>query len=293
MGNLQNSAAALTMVRNDKFFLKKWVSYYGNMFGRKACYIVCHGLDLELEEISEGCNIITIPYRPSAKFERKRWDFLNSIANGLRSYYNHIVVGDVDELIVIDPKAEKSLFEYLSALQTGRVLTPVGLEILHLVSEEKESILETILGPRRYVRHEPRFSKPIVVSANARISRGGHFSSFSRLEAPNDLYLFHLKFCDIDLFTKTMDHRNATMNELGVAFNKTRTGRHWFSEFRGEDAQRFSEFEKLEKRNFDDADFRTGMRETFDRRGDSPYYHFERTAEPGLFKIPERFVGLF
>lgn len=45
--------AAITMARNDAFFLKKWVSYYGKELGRENLYIYLDGLDQENPPESE------------------------------------------------------------------------------------------------------------------------------------------------------------------------------------------------------------------------------------------------
>ena len=37
--------AALTMVRNDDFYLRKWVEYYGAQLGRENLYIWFDGTD--------------------------------------------------------------------------------------------------------------------------------------------------------------------------------------------------------------------------------------------------------
>ena len=37
--------AALTMVRNDDFYLEKWVDYYGRQLGKENLYIFFDGLD--------------------------------------------------------------------------------------------------------------------------------------------------------------------------------------------------------------------------------------------------------
>ena len=37
--------AALTMVRNDDFYLEKWVEYYGGQLGKENLYIFFDGTD--------------------------------------------------------------------------------------------------------------------------------------------------------------------------------------------------------------------------------------------------------
>ena len=46
--------AALTMVRNDDFYLRKWVEYYGAQLGRENLYIWFDGTDQVIAPFCEG-----------------------------------------------------------------------------------------------------------------------------------------------------------------------------------------------------------------------------------------------
>ena len=50
------TVAAVTMVRDDLFFLKAWLRHYGEAFGRENCYIINHGRGAEVSELAQGCN---------------------------------------------------------------------------------------------------------------------------------------------------------------------------------------------------------------------------------------------
>ncbi|MEO0502603.1 MAG: glycosyltransferase family 2 protein, partial [Pseudomonadota bacterium] len=186
------TVAAVTMVRDDAFFLKAWLRHYGEMFGRENCYIVNHGRGAEVAQLAEGCNIFGIPGDPHKNFDVKRWQLLNNLVEGLRKYYKHIIVGDVDELVVWDPGEDGSLLEFLRQSPKGKVFTPLGLEVIHRVDLEEAPIEDHILGPRRHVRPAPHYSKPCIVSAPVKIARGGHFTQFDKLLTPEALFLFHL-----------------------------------------------------------------------------------------------------
>ena len=94
---MQSTVAVVTMVRDDAFFLERWVGYYGGLFGRENCYVVNHGRGDEVARIAEGCNIFGIPGDPHPNFDMKRWRLLNNLVAGLRSYYKWVIVGDVDK----------------------------------------------------------------------------------------------------------------------------------------------------------------------------------------------------
>ena len=289
---MQSKVAAVTMVRGDAFFLEKWLRHYGGELGRENCYVVSHGRGDDVAEMAEGCNIIGIPGEPHPNFDMKRWRLLNNIVQGLRSYYDHVIVGDVDELVVVDPATGKGLFEWVSEQPIRKVLTPVGLEVIHRIDVEDEAVEDVVLGPRRFVRHAPHYSKPCVVSAGTKIARGGHFTQYGKLIAPPELYLFHLKFCDFAQYTAAMDRRNAATAEIGVGIKEASVGRHWFAEARGEDRALFDSFARLDLTEFDFSGARAKMAETFKPRGDTGFYQFDRDEDDLIYEMPERFFGV-
>ncbi|MBE1282412.1 MAG: hypothetical protein GJ676_03780 [Rhodobacteraceae bacterium] len=287
------TVAALTMVRDDAFFLKAWLRHYGEMFGRENCYVVNHGRGEEVADLAQGCNVIGIPGDPHKNFDMKRWRMLNNFVMALRCYYNHVVVGDVDELVVLDPDSGTDLRSWLETVPANRVLTPVGLEVIHRIDREDEKISGPILGPRRHVRLAPHYSKPCIVSTGTKIARGGHFTQYGKLHAPDSLYLFHLKYCDFDAYAEAMDRRNAVTQATGASVKEAAIGRHWFAEARGEDRAVFEAFEKLEmQEGFDMAPVRRKMFRSFKARGETGYFEFDRPEYDMQFVLPERFVGV-
>ncbi|MEP5632150.1 MAG: glycosyltransferase family 2 protein [Tateyamaria sp.] len=287
------TVAAVTMVRDDAFFLKAWLRHYGEMFGRENCYIVNHGRGTVVAEMATGCNVIGIPGDPHKNFDVKRWGLLNNLVGGLRKYYKHIVVGDVDELVVRDPDSGGSLRDLLEDAPEGRVLTPLGLEVIHRIDVEEAVIDDQIIGPRRHVRPAPHYSKPCIVSAPVKIARGGHFTQSDKLYTPDDLYLLHLKFCDFGAYVGVMDHRNQVTTEVKAGVKEASIGRHWFAEARGEDRDVFEAFAGLEMMDeFDMRPLRRKMQRSFKPRGDTGYYQFDRPDYGTQYVLPERFVGV-
>ncbi|MCE8006730.1 glycosyltransferase family 2 protein [Aestuariivita sp.] len=286
--------AVVTMVRDDAFFLDIWLRYYGEMFGRENCYIVNHGRGEDVAAQAEGCNLIGIPGIHHKNFDMKRWRLLNNLVMGLRSYYDYVVVGDVDELVVMDPASGQDLRAFLMRAPPRRVLTPVGLEVIHRIDLEDRPIMGTVLGPRRHVRPAPHYSKPCVISAGTKIARGGHFTEFDKLITPDPLYLFHLKFCDAAAYSRAMDHRNAVSAATGVGIREAAIGRHWFAEERGEDRAVFDTFAGLEMQDGFDLDpIRQNMHRTWRPRGDTGFWQFDRPDYDIQYLLPERFDGVF
>ncbi len=287
------TAAALTMVRDDAFFLKAWLRHYGGLLGRENCYVVNHGRGAMVAELAAGCNVIGIPGDPHRNFDMKRWRMLNNFVMGLRCYYDHVIVGDVDELVVLDPEAGTDLPGFLAGVPPKRVLTPLGLEVIHRIDQEHDEIGDRILGPRRHVRPAPHYSKPCVVSAGTKIARGGHFTQYDQLHTPDHLYLLHLKYCDFNAYSETMDRRNAVSAETGAAIRDAAIGRHWFAEARGDDRAVFEAFSTLRMQDeFRMGPLRKRMHRTWKKRGETGYWQFDRPDFDTQYLLPERFNGL-
>ncbi|MDK3073033.1 hypothetical protein QO034_07925 [Sedimentitalea sp. JM2-8] len=287
------TAAALTMVRDDVFFLKAWLRHYGGLFGRENCYVVNHGRGADVAELARGCNIIGIPGDAHKNFDMKRWRMLNNMVMGLRCYYHHVIVGDVDELVVLDPASGTDLLSFLQGVPANRVLTPLGLEVIHRIDLEPEPVTQAILGPRRHVRPAPHYSKPCVVSVGTKVSRGGHFTRYERLHAPEHLYLLHLKFCDLTAYSTAMNRRNAVAASTGTGVRDAAVGRHWFSEARGDDRAVFQAFQRLKQREaFDMAPLRARMHRSWRPRGQTGYWEFDRPDSDAQYVLPDRFIGL-
>jgi hypothetical protein len=288
------TVAAVTMVRNDAFFLRAWLRHYGEMFGRENCYVVNHGRGEDVARLAEGCNVIGIPGDPHRKFDIKRWSLLNNLVGGLRRYYRHVIVGDVDELVVVDPASGLPLLDWLRQAPDGRVYTPLGLEVIHRTDLETEPAVERILGPRRHVRLAPHYSKPCIVSTATKLSRGGHFAQYGKLHTPDDLYLLHLKWCDFDAHVDVMNRRNAVTEKVGQEVGDAAIGRHWFTATRGDDRALFEAFADLEMdEGFDLAWVRRRMQRSFRPRGETGFFEFRRPDYRKQYVLPERFVGLF
>lgn len=287
---MQSTVAVVTMVRDDLFFLKIWLAHYGAQFGRENLYIINHGRGEDVARLAEGCNIIGIPGEAQKNFDMKRWRLLNNLVNGLRGYYTHVIVGDIDELVVIDPADGRSLLEFLQQARKGRVLTPLGLEVIHRIDQEDAPIEGAVLGPRRHVRLAPHYSKPCIVSVGTKIARGGHFTQFDQLFTPDCLYLLHLKFCDFEEYVSAMNRRNAVTE--GMSVQEAAIGRHWFAEARGEDRALFDGFAALEMvEGFDMRPYRKKMQRSFGPRGETGFYAFDRPDYQLQFVLPERFNG--
>ena len=54
--------AALSMARNDHFFVEKWILYYGKLLGYENLYLVLDGHDQKINEEMQKINVIRLPH---------------------------------------------------------------------------------------------------------------------------------------------------------------------------------------------------------------------------------------
>ena len=54
--------AAITMARNDTFFLSRWIEYYGREIGTDNLYIYLDGTDQDIPENADTAHITKLPH---------------------------------------------------------------------------------------------------------------------------------------------------------------------------------------------------------------------------------------
>jgi len=289
---LKHPVAVLTMVKDDYFFLEKWVSYYGDMFGRDALYVVSHGGDPEIDRIAEGCSIIRIPGTFDKSFDAKRWRLLGNTTNSLRNYYKFVICGDVDEYVVLDPKTKMTLPEFLVKRKPA-IITPIGLEVVHRRDIENENVASGILNTRHHCRYSTYFSKPCIIGKPVDLSRGGHYAKDPELLVFRNLYLFHMKYCDYDNFKDTLNKRTKSVAELKIKNDEnSQLSAHWFAEDDGfgAEVEKLAMLPMMEDFNFSDKIRK--MKRTWQQRDKFGLWHFKKDVGQNLYPIPERFGGI-
>ncbi|NRB04393.1 MAG: glycosyltransferase family 2 protein [Rhodobacteraceae bacterium] len=287
-----DTTAVLTICRDDRYFLERFVQYYGGLFGRNNIYIISHGDEPMVREVAEGCNIFPVPAIETSKFTMLHWRTKNHLKNALRQWYKHVIVCDVDEFIVVDPASGKNLATWLDTAATGTFYTAMGLEIVHLRDREPDGIDQGILGPRLHTQVALHYAKPCIVSRRGKIGRGGHYAEYDQLNMPEFLYLFHMKYCDFDLFVETANRRNAFIEDQKklATDGKVRTNPKWFADNRADEATFAAFADRPVETGFDLSHIRQAMHDSWEPRGND-LWHFHRPEYKELYKLPDRFAG--
>lgn len=287
---------AMTMVGGDHFFLSRWVDYYGRQLGRQNLYVLSHGGDPEHQRIAEGCNIIYLPYDATRNcFNQRRWQMLSRLTTGFTSFYNWVLVGDVDEIVCVDPAVASSLVDYVAGLggrKGPRVITPFAIEMVHNPKLEPEPITDgrNILDVRRIFRLNANYAKPCLTSTKIDIVPGGHYANHPHLHLDPHLYLFHLRFIDHDMTKARLATRRAQRERQSGALEEVeRKTTGWDTAW-----ATYTALSKQKPRaeTVDFPEFRKEMIAGW-RPKKAVYFAPGGARPPGVYRLPERFRTLF
>lgn len=193
--------AAITMVRNDDFYLRKWVQYYSReLGGREHLYIYFDGVDQEIGDFCRGTNAFKVPKigKKVVEAEKGRLQFLSWKAAELLSGGYDLVIGvDADEFIVVDPKLGKTLVEYLSCLKIKGSCSALGLDFGQKIGVEGDITDEIpFLQQRHYAQLGTRYTKPSIMAEPLTWGSGFHRIKGKNFHIAKDLYLFHFGYFD-------------------------------------------------------------------------------------------------
>ena len=233
---------ALTMVRNDEFYLRKWVAYYGAELGMSNLYVYLDGKDQEIPDWCPGVNVEAVDKIPGqvVEAEKGRLDFLSARAAELLKSYDLVIGVDADEFLVVDPKLGLSLSEYLSQTKIIVCLSGLGVDVGQHTEQEGDIRSDVpFLTQRHYARLSTRYTKPCVIAKPVRWGRGFHRVKGHNFHIGKDLFLFHFGYFDLGRikarfedpsrraagWTKHLERRSKTIRQ--VTAGKARDWDRW------------------------------------------------------------------
>lgn len=194
--------AAITMARNDEFFLTRWIEYYGAQFGPENLYIYLDGTDQKIPENAGWAHIEKLPHTDLSRAtgDKYRIGLMNDLARKLLETYDIVIGCDCDEFLIIDPKTNKTLAKYLSEIQIKNTVSGLGLDVGQ--NMKTESVLDTkkpILHQREYALLSTRYTKPVVKTAPLDWGSGFHSISGHNFHIDKNLYLLHFGAVDMQM----------------------------------------------------------------------------------------------
>jgi len=268
---------AITMARNDEFFLNRWVGYYGKIVGEENLYIYLDGTD-QIAPSGAGKSNIEIVEKKGyhvVDAEKKRLGFLSDKAKELFQKYDIIIGCDADEFIIVDPSTNMNLIEYLSNIEINTSVSGLGLDFgQHLELEKPLDKTKPFLEQRQYALLSTRYTKTSIISKPVRWGSGFHRINGYNYHINPNLYLFHFGNADYEALKNRFNDQD---------FINTGRIRHL--------KKRIRVIEDVSNKKFTDGDevfAKARNIQTFFR----PIYAWNKPSMLGMrwiIKIPERF----
>jgi len=241
--------AAVTMVRNDDFYLRKWVRYYGQELGKENLFIFFDGTDQKIADFCDGTHASLhekIGNQVIAA-EKGRLKFLSEkAAELLASGYDMVIGVDADEFIIVDPRRGQSLSEYLSSRKIGTSLSALGLDFGQRIGEEAD-IREDIpfLQQRHYAQIGTRYTKPSIVAKPCVWGSGFHRIKKHNFHIAPDLYLFHFGYFDMARLQARFTDADRLSQGWGKHMQKRSRTIRYATELRERDFDRWTAFARI------------------------------------------------
>jgi len=201
--------AAITMARNDEFFLTRWIKYYGEMIGTENLYIYLDGTDQKIPKNAGTANITKLPHTDMTRSvgDKYRIGLINDLTKKLLKTYDIVIGCDCDEFLIVDPAVNKNLAEYLSKLKIKNTASGLGLDIgQNMKMEQTLDITKPILEQREYALLSTRYTKPVVKNAPLDWGSGFHSISGHNFHIDKNLYLLHFGAVDMQM----LEHKAAS-----------------------------------------------------------------------------------
>lgn len=209
MKNLKK-IAAITMSRDDEFFLSRWVAYYGKQFGTENLYIILDGTDQKKPKNAGNAHITKLPHKPMSRAagDKYRIGKLSELAHDLLKTYDIVIGCDSDEFLIIDPNTKKTLAEYLSELNIKTTVSGLGLDIgQHMKYEQPLDTEMPLLEQREYALISTRYTKPVVINKPVNWGSGFHSIKNHNFHIDPNLYLLHFGAVDMNILIQKAEKR--------------------------------------------------------------------------------------
>ena len=202
--------AAITMARNDNFFLTRWIKYYGNEIGYENLYIYLDGTDQEIPKNAGAAHITKLPHTDMSRTigDKYRIGLMNDLSRELLKKYDIVIGCDCDEFLIVDPKTNQTLAEYLSKIKIKNTVSGLGLDIGQNMNTEHElDINAPLLEQREYALLSTRYTKPVVKNVPLDWGRGFHSINGHNFHIDKNLYLLHFGAVDMKMLEQKASAR--------------------------------------------------------------------------------------
>lgn len=198
----EKRVAVISMMRNDNFFVLKWIKYYGSQFGPENLFLVIDGHDQSLPEGHQHVNVMRVPHVSLSRTrgDRNRAGLISYFGKALFRRYDIVIAHDIDEFLVVDPKLNVSLKEYLNRPIRTSSLSALGLDVgQHIEQEQPIDTHRPFLEQRGFAHVSARYTKPVVATTPIRWGSGFHRIKGRNFRIDPNLFLFHFGMVDFHI----------------------------------------------------------------------------------------------
>ena len=202
--------AAITMARDDEFFLSRWIAYYGKQFGTENLYILLDGIDQNIPSNAGNAHITKLPHENMSRAagDKYRIKKLSELASELLQSYDIVIGCDSDEFLIVDSKTHQNLKQYLSNKKIHTTLSGLGLDIgQHLYCEAILDKHTPFLEQREHALLSTRYTKPVVINKPVSWGSGFHSIHHHNFHIDKNLYLLHFGSVDMDMLEQKAKNR--------------------------------------------------------------------------------------
>jgi len=207
-GNNHKKIGVVSMVRNDRFFIPKWMEYYGAQLGHDNLFLILDGHDQDFPEGHETINVIRIPRQKlnRASGDKNRINVISNFVKALFQRYDLIIAHDIDEILVIDPNQHLTLADYLQRRIRSASLSALGLDVgQHLDLEQPIDPARPFLEQRSFAHVSARYTKAVVATRPLTWGSGFHRVRFRNFHIDPNLFLFHFGMVDYEISKGRME----------------------------------------------------------------------------------------
>jgi hypothetical protein len=201
----------ISMVRNDSFFVPRWIKYYSEHLGPENLFLILDGHDQPLPEQHEKINVIRLPWveLSRSRGDKNRASIVSSLAESLFMRYDIIIAHDIDEFLVVDPAIGVTFREFFKQPLRRASISALGLDVgQHLESEKPIDISKPFLEQRSFAHVSARYTKAVVASRPIEWGSGFHRVRGRNLHIDPNLYLFHFGMVDYGKSTEKIDDQS-------------------------------------------------------------------------------------
>ncbi len=199
--------AVVTLVRNEPFFLPRWLEYYGRIPDASLHVLDHESDDGSTSDIENTQTTRTVVHHP--EMERAAW-MLQIVQDKMRSLlasgHRRVIYAEVDEFLIPDPERWSSLDAFLEQNDSDQI-GAIGWNVVYRPDDPPLPEVGSLLRGRTW-RREPLYDMTLVAShvPHWRIGRHG------LQDRPNNpdcgLRLVHLHYIDPTLGWQRIRDRN-------------------------------------------------------------------------------------